>query len=68
MDIQVYLNGETRKIPSDFNLQQLLEHFSLPSQRVAVELNKTVVRRGDWKATKINDADTIEVIHFVGGG
>lgn len=66
--MKVSLNGETREIPSELNLEQLLEHFSLPSQRVAVELNKTVVRRRDWKATKINDADRIEVIHFVGGG
>lgn len=66
--MKVSLNGETREIPPDLNLEQLLDHFSLPSQRVAVELNKTVVRRADWKATKINDADAIEIIHFVGGG
>lgn len=66
--MKVSLNGETREVPPDLNLEQLLEHFALPLQRVAVELNKLVVRRADWKATKIDDADTIEVIHFVGGG
>ena len=66
--MKVFLNGEAREIPSDLDLEQLLEHFSLPSQRVAVELNKTVIRRADWPSTKINDSDTIEVIHFVGGG
>ena len=66
--MKVFLNGETRDVPGDLDLEQLLEHFSLPSQRVAVELNKAVVRRGDWKETKVSDSDTIEVIHFVGGG
>jgi thiamine biosynthesis protein ThiS len=66
--MKVFLNGEAREIPPDLDLERLLEHFSLPSHRVAVELNKMVVRRPDWKTTKINDADTIEVIHFVGGG
>jgi len=66
--MKVFLNGEVREIPSGLDLEQLLEHFSLPSQRVAVELNKTVVRRADWPATKVEDSDTIEVIHFVGGG
>lgn len=66
--MKVFLNGETREVPAEMDLQQLLDHFSLPSQRVAVELNKSVVRRADWKATKISDEDTIEVIHFVGGG
>ena len=64
----MYLNGEAREVPPEIDLEQLLDHFSLPSQRVAVELNKAVVRKADWKSTKIKDADTVEVIHFVGGG
>jgi thiamine biosynthesis protein ThiS len=66
--MKVFLNGETCEVPPDLDLERLLEHFSLPSQRVAVELNKAVVRRADWKSTRVNDSDTIEVIHFVGGG
>jgi thiamine biosynthesis protein ThiS len=66
--MKVFLNGENHEVPADLDLEQLLEHFSLPSQRVAVELNKTVVRRADWKNIKVSDSDIIEVIHFVGGG
>lgn len=66
--MKVYLNGEVREIPPGLDLERLLAHFSIPTQRVAVELNKSVVRRADWKSTQVNDSDTIEVIHFVGGG
>ena len=66
--MKVFLNGESRDVPADLNLEQLLTHFSLPSQRVAIELNRNVVRRTDWQDTKVSEADTIEVIHFVGGG
>lgn len=66
--MKVFLNGEVRDVPPELDLEQLLEHFSLPSRRVAVELNKQVVGRIDWKNTKVKDSDTIEVIHFVGGG
>jgi len=66
--MKVFLNGESKDIPDGLNLAQLLEHFDLPSQRVAVELNKSVVRRSDWAAVTVADSDTIEVIHFVGGG
>ncbi len=66
--MKVFLNGETREVPHDLDLEELLEHFSLPSQRVAVELNKMVIRRIDWAETKVRESDTIEVIHFVGGG
>lgn len=66
--MKVFINGETQKLPEQFNLLELLKHFSLPQERIAVELNEAVVRKKDWETIKIKDADKIEVIHFVGGG
>ena len=64
----IVLNGETKGIENEVTLDRLLDLFSLPRQRVAVELNRSVVRRGDWAETLVSDGDVIEVIHFVGGG
>ena len=66
--ITVYLNGEARSLDDEIDLVRLLDTFSLPSQRVAIELNKIVVRRADWPGTVVRDRDKIEVVHFVGGG
>ena len=66
--ITIYLNGEARDIPAEIDLVRLLEVFSLPSQRIAIELNKSVIRRSDWPATLIHEGDKLEVVHFVGGG
>lgn len=66
--MNVLINGESREVPESVNLTTLLELFSLPSQRVAVELNRNVVRRVDWETVTISEGDKIEVIHFVGGG
>ena len=66
--IDIKLNGEFKKIETEVTLDRLLDLFSLPRQRVAIELNRSVVRRNDWPEITINDGDTIEVIHFVGGG
>ena len=66
--IKIILNGEGREVPAEISLDHLLELFSLPKQRVAVELNSVVVRRADWPETIIRDDDKIEVVHFVGGG
>jgi sulfur carrier protein len=66
--ITIYLNGEKQQIDSNVKLDDLLDLFSLPKQRVAVELNRNVVRRQDWVSTHVNDEDRIEVVHFVGGG
>lgn len=66
--VTIVLNGERKKIEGEVTIDRLLDLFSLPRQRVAVELNKQVVGRQNWETTKINDSDRIEVIHFVGGG
>jgi thiamine biosynthesis protein ThiS len=66
--MNVFINGETKEISGEINLFELLKQFSLPQERIAVELNKEVVRKKDWETIKITDADKIEVIHFVGGG
>ena len=66
--MEITLNGETKKIESEVTLDRLLDLFSLPRQRVAIELNRAVVRRNDWQETRVSHGDVIEVIHFVGGG
>jgi len=66
--LRVYVNGEARDIPSPLSLAQLITELDLPPARIAVELNRTVVRRGDWSATELNEDDRIEIVHFVGGG
>ncbi|MFM9905639.1 MAG: sulfur carrier protein ThiS [Pyrinomonadaceae bacterium] len=66
--INILLNGETRELPAETNLDMLLDFFSLPAKRIAVELNKTVIPRAEWGQIAVNDGDQIEVVHFVGGG
>jgi thiamine biosynthesis protein ThiS len=66
--IKIQLNGEERDIDGEVSLERLLDIFSLPKQRIAIELNDNVVRRSDWQATLVKNSDKIEVVHFVGGG
>lgn len=66
--MKVFINGETREISEQVNLLELLKAFALPSERIAIELNREVVRKRDWGNILINDADKIEIVHFVGGG
>jgi len=66
--MRVEINGKVKEVPDGISLQSLLEHLSLSQQRVAIELDRTVIRKGDWSSTKINDGAHIEIVHFVGGG
>lgn len=66
--MRVYVNGESRELSGPASLAELITQLDLPAARIAVELNRTVVRRNDWSTTMLNDDDRIEVVHFVGGG
>ncbi|HEY2963873.1 MAG TPA: sulfur carrier protein ThiS [Pyrinomonadaceae bacterium] len=50
------------------SLAELVTQLDLPAPRIAVELNRVVVRRSEWSATILQDEDHLEIVHFVGGG
>jgi len=64
----VYVNGESRELSGPLSLAELITQLDLPAARIAVELNRAVVRRNDWSTTMLQDDDRIEIVHFVGGG
>ena len=66
--MNITLNGEELNFTVNVGLEDLVERLSLPTQRIAIELNGRVIRRIDWPETPISDGDRIEVVHFVGGG
>ncbi len=66
--MRVTLNGEQKEVADDISLSELLDGLQLPAQRIAIELNKQVVRKKDWPEIRVREADRIEIVHFVGGG
>jgi len=66
--LRVYINGESKELSGPTFLSELISELDLPAARIAVELNRTVVRRREWSTTMLHDDDRIEIVHFVGGG
>jgi thiamine biosynthesis protein ThiS len=66
--LRVYINGESRELTGTPSLAELITQLDLPAARVAVELNRNVVRRSEWGSTVLHEDDRIEIVHFVGGG
>ena len=67
-DIQVVVNGEPRSVPGPATVEDLLRHLDLDPRTVVVELNRQIVRRPRLRDTVLAHGDTIELVHFVGGG
>ncbi len=66
--MRVFINGESKEISGTPSLAELIEQLDLPAARIAIELNREVVRRSEWSSTILQDGDRIEIVHFVGGG
>jgi len=66
--LRIQVNGEPHEMPDQLSLQELLAQLELPSNRVAIELNRKVVRQADWPRTLLQQDDRVEIVHFVGGG
>jgi len=66
--IQVEINGEMREIAPVANVKELLQFLGITESQVALELNRKIVRRGEWETTPISNLDRVEIVQFVGGG
>lgn len=65
--MKITLNGEERRIEQT-DLAEFVLQLALPQQRIAIELNGSVVPRSEWPQTRVRDGDQVEIVHFVGGG
>jgi sulfur carrier protein len=66
--IAVVVNGAVQAIPPGLNVLRLLQHVGVEPARVAVELNRQIVRKSDWAATPVEAGAQVEIVQFVGGG
>lgn len=67
-DLRLVINGDARRVPPLADLAALLAHLDLRPETVVVEHNRRIVRRAELAQTAVADGDTIEIVHFVGGG
>jgi thiamine biosynthesis protein ThiS len=65
---QVTINGETHSLESGSTLADVLTKLGLEPERVAIELNRGIVKRALWQTTPVEGGAEIEIVQFVGGG
>jgi len=64
----IIANGNEMEVAERSTLSDLVEMLRLDPQRLAIELNRKIVRRAEWRSTTISDGDKVEIVQFVGGG
>jgi len=63
----ITVNGESRELTEGTTLRALVQQFKLTPEKVAIELNRRLVR-SDKYDTPLKPGDQIEIVTFVGGG
>jgi len=66
--MRLTVNGEQAEHVDGLTVSALLEELKLDARRVAVERNKTIVRRVHFDRTDLADGDELEIVTLVGGG
>ncbi len=63
------VNGAERRVPAGWTLADLLASLKLDARTVVVERNGTILRdRSSFPSLELVTDDSLEIVHFVGGG
>ena len=66
--VQIQMNGAGIDVERGLSLGQLIDSRGLERRMIAVEYNGEIIPRHDYDDTMIQEGDTLEVVHMVGGG
>jgi len=68
-EVLVTVNGDERRLPVGSTVADLLASLKLDARTVVVERNRTILRdRSSFAMLELASDDSIEIVHFVGGG
>ena len=65
--MMVNVNGQPNTYPDGTTILGVLEALHLTPDKVAVELNRRLVRTANY-GQPLNENDQLEIVTFVGGG
>lgn len=62
------VNGIETMLEQKMSLAEYLLDRQYDPQKVAVEINGSIIKKAAYEQTFLNSADKIEIVTFVGGG
>jgi len=65
---EIVVNGAVRQAPAGQTLLGLLRDLDLEPSRVAVEMDRRIVKRTEWETLELEPGARLEIVQFVGGG
>ena len=66
--IEIIVNGDAHQVNPGARVTDLIKQLELAQERLAIELNHSILPRAKWAETELRSGDRLEIVHFVGGG
>ena len=66
--MEILVNGEKISLPEDSNIEDLIVHLGYQNQRIAIEINESIIPKSNYSLFLLKNLDKVEVINAVGGG
>ncbi len=66
--MRLHVQGEEVDVPEGSTLSELLQKMDLLGQRLAVEINHTVIPRSTHATHRLQAGDRVEIVRAIGGG
>lgn len=66
--MRVKVNGELKECADSLSVLNALKLFNMPLATIIVEYNGKILLRAEWVSITLKDNDSLEVVHFIGGG
>jgi sulfur carrier protein len=65
---RIVVNGESREVRAGETIAGLVRTLALNPGRLAIELDRHIVKRAAWASTALPEGARLEIVQFVGGG
>ena len=66
--MKIIVNDEKIELPYNSNIEDLVIHLGYQNQRIAIEINESIIPKSNHSSFLLKDLDKVEVINAVGGG
>jgi len=66
--MKIKLNGQETETCEAGTILALLENYGLKDKPLVVELNGSIIKRGQYDEARLNEGDVLEIVRLVGGG
>jgi len=66
--IKIKVNGKVQTLQDKTNMFKLVNILKIPIKKVAIELNQEIIDKKKLNKIILKNNDSVEIVHFIGGG